>query len=252
MKESGFKDFTVDFLRNIELEIETHIKKGTPPYYAAFDADGTLWNIDAGETFFQYQIEHGGLRGLPPDPWAYYHEWKEKDPPAAYLWLAQINQGQPLSQVRRWAQECLKKQNNWPVFPAQLRLIQWLRSWGVRVFVVTASIKWAVEPFAQLLGFHYDDVIGVETKIHNGMVTNELSGVITWKEGKSQALLEKTQGVLPLLCAGNTMGDAALISCSQLIKLAVSCSTEGDEIFETELSLQKMARENRWLSHSFL
>ena len=252
MNKSGFKDFTVDFLRNIELEIEAHIKKGTPPYYAAFDADGTLWNIDAGETFFQYQIEHSGLRDLPPDPWAYYHQWKEKDPPAAYLWLAQINKGHSLSQVRNWAQECLKKQKNWPIFPAQLRLIQWLRSQGVRVFVVTASIKWAVEPFAQRLGFHYDDVIGVETKIHNGIVTDEISGVITWKEGKSQALLEKTQGVLPLLCAGNTMGDASLISCSQLIKLAVSCSVEGDELFETELSLQKMARENQWLSHSFL
>jgi len=247
-----FKDFSPDLWRNIQNEIETFIKNEPPPYYAAFDADGTLWNTDAGEVFFQYQIESSGIKNLPPDPWGYYHQWKEKDPPGAYLWLAQISQGHSLSQVRSWARNCSQLQENWPVFPAQQKLILWLRSKGIRVFVVTASIKWAVEPFMPHLGLHYDDVIGIETKIHNGIVTDKISGVVTWKEGKSQALLEKTQGVSPLFCAGNTMGDAALISCSKGVKLAVSCSQEGEALFETELALQKMAREHQWLTHSFL
>jgi len=252
LNEAGYKEFNMDLLKYIEQEIDSHIKNQTSPFYAAFDADGTLWNIDAGETFFKHQIKSSGLKNLPDDPWNHYLDWKERDPYGAYLWLAQINKDHKLSQVRLWAHECLKKQNHWPIFPAQLKLIQWLRSRGVRVFVVTASVKWAVEPFVQLLGLHYDDVIGVETKVHNGLITDEISGVITWKEGKSQALLEKTQGVAPILCVGNTMGDVPLIMSSQLIKLAVSCSTEGDELFETELSLQKIARENQWLSHSFI
>lgn len=252
LEELNFKDFSFELLQTIESEIQIHIQKNIPPFYAAFDADGTLWGRDAGESFFKYQIESSCLKDLPKDPWGYYQTWKEKDPQGAYLWLAQINQGQTLSQVRAWARDCLKKQKSWPIFPAQMKLIQWLRSKGFRVFVVTASIKWAVEPFAELLGFHYDDVVGVETKVCDGVVTDELSGVVTWKEGKSQALLEKTQGIAPVLCVGNTMGDVSLITCSQRVKLAVSCSREEDEIFETELALQKMARENQWLSHSFI
>lgn len=248
---SNYAEFSPELWNQIETEIELYLKNEGSPHYAAFDADGTLWDIDAGETFFQYQLAHSDLKNLPADPWTYYHEWKERDPRAAYLWLAQISKGHSLAKVRSWARECMKKQPQWPVFPAQRKLIHWLRSKGIRVFVVTASIKWAVEPFAELLGLHYDDVIGIETLIKDGIVTDQLNGNITWKEGKSQTLLERTQGVSPLLCAGNTMGDASLIDCSQLLKLAVSCSKEGEELFETELSLQKMARENNWLSHSF-
>lgn len=245
-------NFKVEIWNLIEREIENHLKNNGSPHYAAFDADGTLWNIDAGECFFQYQIDHSNLKNLPADPWKHYHEWKERDPATAYLWLAQINRGHTLSQVRYWAQQCLKSHPHWPIFTAQKNLIHWLKNKGIRVFVVTASIKWAVEPFAELLGLHYDDVIGVETKVENGVVTDKQNGFITWKGGKSQALLERTQGIAPLLCSGNTMGDASLIGCSQLIKLAVSSALQGEELFETELSLQKLARENNWLSHSFI
>lgn len=247
----SFVDYRPELWERIEREIEDHLSVEGGPHYAAFDADGTLWAVDAGETFFQYQIDYAGLSGLPEDPWSHYHQWKERDPRGAYLWLAQISAGQTLAQVRQWGRGCLEKHRPWPVFPAQRRLIQWLRQKGIRVFVVTASIKWAVEPFAELLGLHYDDVIGVETKVINGIVTDEQRGPITWKEGKAEALLDRTQGVKPILCSGNTMGDAALIDCSQLLKLAVCSTTENDELFETELSLQKLAREREWLTHSF-
>lgn len=248
---SVYVDFSPELWSLLENEIDEHLKNEGAPHYAAFDADGTLWDIDAGEAFFQYQINHSGLKGLPDDPWGYYHQWKERDPRGAYLWLAQISRGHSLAQVRHWARLCRNQQKSWPIFPAQHKLIHLLRSKGVRVFVVTASIKWAVEPFAELLGFHYDDVLGVETQVENGVVTDRQKGLITWKEGKAQSLLERTQGLRPLFCCGNTMGDAALIDCSQLLKLAVCSTQEGDELFDTELSLQKMARENDWLTHSF-
>jgi len=244
-------NFKFEVLSKIEREISNYINNNVSPHYAAFDADGTLWNKDAGETFFQFQIDHSNLLNLPPDPWNYYHEWKNTDPASAYLWLAQINCGQPLSRVRYWAQQCLKSHSQWPIFNAQKKLVQWLKERGVRVFVVTASIKWAVEPFAELLGLHYDDVIGVETIVENGIITDKQSGFITWKEGKAQSILERTQGIPPLFCSGNTMGDAALLGCSQLIKLAVNSSVIGEELYETEMALQKLANENNWLSHSF-
>ena len=248
---SDYKDFSPELWTQIEKEVDHFLKYQPGPHYAAFDADGTLWDIDAGETFFQHQITYSGLKNLPQDPWRHYHDWKESDTPSAYLWLAQISRGQTLSQVRQWARDCRDRQLPWPIFPAQKKLIHFLRAKGIRIFVITASIKWAVEPFAELLGLHYDDVLGVETVVENGIVTDRQKGLITWKEGKAQTLLERTQGIAPLLSCGNTMGDAALLDCSQLLKLAVCSSKEGDELFATELSLQQMARENNWLSHSF-
>lgn len=248
----SYKDYEKQTWDIIQTEVDKYINNNVSPHYAAFDADGTLWDVDAGESFFRYQIDHCELKGLPADPWGHYHEWKERDTHAAYLWLAQINKGQRLEQVRRWAKDNLNSHKEWPIFPQQRKLIQWLKSKGIRVFVVTASIKWAVEPFAELLGLHYDDVIGVETKCVDGVVTDEMSGMITWREGKPRRLLQLTDGVMPLFCSGNTMGDLQLLQSARLLKLAVSAAAQGTELYETEMSLQKVACENAWLSHRFI
>lgn len=244
-------EFSPELWKQIETEIEQYLTRVDSPHYAAFDADGTLWNTDAGETFFHYQLAHSDFSHLPQDPWNHYLNWKEKDPFGAYLWLAQINEGQRLEKVRQWGKDCLRKNNPWPLFQSQRRLIAWLKAKGVRVFVVTASIKWSVEPFAELMGLHYDDVIGIETEVKQGVVTKHQKGPITWKEGKVEALLDKTQGVHPCLCVGNTMGDAALLEASKAVSLAVCSSQQGEDLYETEMSLQQMARSNQWLSHSF-
>lgn len=246
-----YTDFSPELWTLLETELETYIRHNVSPHYAAFDADGTLWDIDAGETFFKFQIEKCNLPNLPSDPWAYYHEWKDRDPKGAYLWLAQINKGQSLEQVRKWGRECLRETTQWPIFPAQRKLIQWFKSKGVRVYIVTASIKWAVEPFAELLGLHYDDVIGVETHNKNGIISDEMKGLITWRQGKPERLLQLTDGIAPLFCSGNTMGDLQLLESARLLKMAVGAAAENTELFETELSLQKIAKESGWLSHRF-
>src|SRR5690606_26732338 len=119
---------------------------------AAFDADGTLWDTDMGENFFQYQIDHNCIE-LPEDPWKHYDNLKEKSHPEAYLWLAQVLEGQPIEKVRKWAKESLKTyQNGVPIFSWKRDLISFLQSHKVDVYIVTASITWAVEPAAELLG----------------------------------------------------------------------------------------------------
>ena len=130
------------------LEQATHDAHG--PRIAAFDADGTLWDADAGETFFDWQIRNCQLpafRGV--DPWQRYHELKNPDPRVGYVWLAQINAGQTLEQVRAWADQCFKNSAPWPVLESQRRLIQKLRELKFDIYVVTASVKWAVEPGAR-------------------------------------------------------------------------------------------------------
>src|SRR5688572_20257978 len=112
---------------------------------AAFDADGTMWDTDLGEGLFLHQIKHK-LVPLPPEPWEHY-EWLKanKGNPVAFLWLAQICKDVPIVKVREWAEQAVAAQHL-PIYDEQPRILEKLKSMDVEIYIVTASIKWAVEP----------------------------------------------------------------------------------------------------------
>jgi phosphoserine phosphatase len=218
---------------------------------AAFDADGTLWDADAGETFFDYQIKRCGLKNLPADPWHHYESTKKVDPIKAYVFLAQINYGVPLTQVREWAQACYNEHPDWPVFESQRRLISLLRELDFEIYVVTASIKWAVEPLAARLGIDQDHVLGITTEIVDGNVGMETVFPVTWREGKAEGLLKATGGVRPILASGNTLGDIALIGTATHVPLALTTQVEPGGLFTEEEKLAQEADARGWLRHKF-
>jgi phosphoserine phosphatase len=219
---------------------------------SAFDADGTLWDTDLGEAFFKHQIAHCALPGLPAKPWEFYRHGKETaDPRPAYWWLAQINQGQSLAQVRSWATQAVEKNSPLPVFEDSRKWIAELREQNVEVYIVTASVKWAVEAGAHLLGLDFDHVIGVETKVVDGLVTDQPFSEMTYKAGKVTALLKKTGGRKPFFACGNSTGDTALLQSATHAALAVGAATEDHELWDTESQLRRDAEANKWLYHHY-
>lgn len=245
-----YKDYSEDIWNRINTTLDEILKEDSAPI-AAFDADGTLWDIDLGETLFQYQIDNNLVK-LPDQPWEYYENYKIRDIKKAYLWLAQICEGKKLEQVHQWAVEAVKKQSPLPIFPAQHKLIKLLLSRGVKVFIITASVKWAVEPGAESLGLTKDSVIGIETEVKDGLVTANQKGIITYRDGKVEALLKVTNGKKPFLCAGNTMGDFMLLQNATHLSLAVSAAPENEVLFKTESELYQNAVKNGWLTHRFI
>lgn len=245
-----YKDYSADIWSRINTTLDLVLKEDPSPV-AAFDADGTLWDIDLGETFFHYQIDNK-LVELPERPWEYYQEMKAESPQKAYLWLAQICRGKSLAQIHQWAQEAISTQSPLPVFLEQKKLIDLMISKGVQIFIVTASVKWSVEPGAAILGLGKESVIGVETLVENGTITEHQKGLITYRQGKVDALLEKTKGKLPFFSAGNTMGDFQLLQAATHLSLAVSAASRDDKLFKTELELQENAEKNNWLTHRFV
>jgi phosphoserine phosphatase len=247
-----YKAYSPEIWDRIHSSLDYALAKDAEPI-AAFDADGTLWDIDLGENFFHYQIDQK-LVSLPADPWNYYQELKKKnnDPSEAYLWLAQINQGHSLDTVRGWSEKALKASAPIPVFSEQKKIIDLFKSKGVKVYVVTASVKWAVEPGALLLGLSPADVIGIETDVVDGVVSATQKGIITYQMGKVEALLERTGGKPPFFAAGNTMGDFHLLNSSTDLAMAVSAANQDDRLFRAENDLQKMAAQKSWLHHRFI
>jgi phosphoserine phosphatase len=249
--QTPVNEFSPELWTSLESVLRSAARSGEP-LIAAFDADGTLWDADAGETFFDWQIHNCDLPALKGiDPWRHYHDLKKPDPRVAYAWLAQISAGRRLEEVRAWAAECFRSVGPWPVFESQRRLIALLRELGSDIYVVTASVKWAVEPVAALVGVDFDHVIGIETEVRNGVVTDVVKPPITWREGKAEGLLARTGGVRPVLCAGNTYGDIALLSCATHVRLALSTQSEPGGLFDEESKLFDHATSQKWHIHPF-
>lgn len=244
------KTFPEALLQRICLELEAFAEKVDRPV-AAFDADGTLWSVDIGELFFDFQIK-SGLLDLPADPWAHYKNLKIKSPETAYLWLAQINNGKSIEDVRKWSQQNVDALHPLPTFDFQHKIIEKLKELGFEIYVVTASIAWAVEPAAALYGIPTEHVIGVKTKIIDGRVTLEQDGFVTYKKGKVDALLRATHGRAPVFVSGNTEGDLLLLESSAGSRLVIASSPKEDHLYVTEKKMQEIAKQKDWHHFSFV
>lgn len=263
-------EFSSGLLSDLDSAIAAAVLKGRSTGIrpvAAFDADGTLWDRDAGEAFFQWQLDNCQFSNLPADPWAHYRNWKKKDPHGAYGWLAQISAGAPLSTVRTWAEACYRSHQPWPVFRSIRGLFEKLHEQGFEIFVVTASVKWAVEPMAlHLLGVPHDHVLGVETDCVVGasatnpsseelIVTDRVRLPITYRQGKVDALLKATGGRKPAIAAGNTIGDIALLESATDLKLMIQSQSplisEDAELAASEKKLRDHGRPLGWRLHAF-
>ncbi len=246
----NYKPFPENYWTQIQKNIDT-LKAEKKELIAAFDADGTLWDTDLGENFFQYQIDHK-LVELPPQPFDFYLSMKEKDPRKAFLWLAQINKDKKIEQVRDWAKLAFESIQPRPIFEDQKKLVQLLMNNDVKVYVVTASVKWAVEPGAQILGISNQNVIGVQTEVKQGLVTDQGIYPITYREGKLEALLKETGNIAPFLSSGNSMGDFELLSAATHTRLAVSAASRDDHMYKNEAELLSHAQKNNWFGHRFI
>ncbi len=244
----SLKPFPPEKFKSLLLDLERMRPSGRA--VAAFDADGTLWNTDMGEAFFEFIIQNK-LVPLPQDPWGHYTHLKDEvSHTEAYVWLAQILRGVPLATVRTWAESSVAERPL-PLFAEQMRVLDKLRALKVEIYIVTASITWAVEPAAKRIGVPIENVIGIETAIANGLVTDKPHGVVTYREGKAEAILARTGGLAPYFASGNTEGDRWLLEGALALRLVVSSAPEGTENYPTEHTMLALANERGWYSHRY-
>jgi len=244
------KTIDSNYVQNLKDTLIQTIKNTENPI-AAFDADGTLWPTDMGEIFFRYQIQNK-LVPLPDNPWDHYIKLHDKKPKEAYLWLAQINKGQSLDTVRGWAQAAVDAKPNFEIFAEQKQIIDLFHEHNVPVYIVTASVKWAVEPAAKKFNIPFDNVVGIVTELDNNIVTDKQGGPITYREGKVKALLEHTNNAMPFFASGNTMGDISLVESATHHRLTIRSADKSNSNFDSEESLKEISDKNNWFQYNYL
>lgn len=245
-----YKSFSAHLFNNVVEAIHWH-KQQNQPLIAAFDADGTLWNTDIGENFFDYLITNKKVL-LPQDPWAYYLNLKKISPPRAYFWLAQILKGIPVNLMREWTYDALIGYQTNPVFYEQQELIAKLKEMGVQIFIITASVKWSVEAAAQKwLSIDADHVLGIETEILFNHVTDHIINPATYREGKVNKLLSVTDNLRPFFACGNSEGDLELLSSATHIALAVQSCSPDSKLGKSEAVLKQKAISSNWATYRF-
>lgn len=249
-----YKPFSLDFINHVLSIVHQAQEETESQLFAAFDADGTLWDTDVGNLFFQYQVQHP-LINTPQNLIEQYDSLYYHNPKEALMKLTLVNLGHKLSQVRQWAKECYHQHKDCiPVFTPQIDFIQSLQDLGVRIYIVTASCKWAVEPFAKIFNIDNNHVIGTETEVENNVITRRLKR-LTHGEDKVKGLLQATKGVRPLLAVGNALPDESLLYLATHLRLAIQSTKDNILLYKSEQELKSIAIkqgiEKGWFHHQF-
>lgn len=202
---------------------------------AVFDADGTLWWDDLGESFCEHELQTGLIpleNGESPQIRfdRYLAESLNGNAIVAFGWLASWNAGKVDQELQQLAREFfLQKFGPTHVFQPMKRLIQELHRRSFEVWVVTASpqtvVAGAVEPG---FGIDRNRVVGTTCKMGPGdVLTPEVERVV-YRETKASVIRSLIGTEAPLLVAGNSYGDVDMLQMATEVSLVIQSEKTPD------------------------
>lgn len=162
-----------------------------------FDADGTLWAGDVGESLLRELIALKKIKAS----FLHYMRMHERDPLRAYAWAVEVMRGLRQSELEALCQRMVERDFAQQVFEWVPMLLEELQALGARVWVCSASPVWPVRAGARLLAIAPNRVIGVTCPVENDRLTGVVHQAVTAGLGKVQAL--RRRKVRPLLAVGN-------------------------------------------------
>src|ERR1700730_16698310 len=155
----------------IEAVMQTH------PKLAVFDCDGTLWDGDAGEGFFDWELKRGVLSNeLVRWARSRYAEYKagkvSEDDMCAEM--VTLHNGLLEADLQRLAAQFFEDSFVKRVFSEMLELVQRLQKAGCEVWAVSSTNEWVIR--AAMQHFHVPDenVLAASVQIDEGTITDRL------------------------------------------------------------------------------
>jgi len=206
------------------------------PTLAVFDCDGTLWAGDAGERFFDWELNRGVLA---PDivRWARerYAEYKagkvSEDDMCGEM--VTLHKGLKEAEVLRLSKEFFEEKFVQNIFPEMRQLISELQDSGCDIWAVSSTNEWVIGEAMKHFGIPQGKILAASVEIENGIITDRLirvpSGI-----GKPKAILEVI-GRPPDAAFGNSRWDVAMLL---IARYAVAVNPNPD--------LEQVARQRGW------
>ena len=210
---------------------------------AVFDADGTLWPEDVGHDFFHYQV-HKQLIEKPLWMEQFNTIYKQNSTQTC-MSIAQCNQGVLLKDYLQWFLNFLEE-HPLNVFSFQRKLIDILRKLDVQIFVISASPKWIVEEALSYYNLPIHQTIGVQTKIVNGKITDQILLPPPIKEGKVKAFLNTTCNTYPFFVSSNSISDLSILKSATHIRWVVTKAQKKERQYHSEQKILAIAKEQNW------
>lgn len=206
------------------------------PQLAVFDCDGTLWDLDAGEGFFYWEMEQGLL---PPQvaAWARarYQEYRAGRVGEEQMCgeMVTIHEGLDDATLAAAAARYFRAHVVGKIFPEMAELVCRLHARGCEVWAVSSTNDWVINAAAQQFEIPLDRVLAAAVYREGGRATGRLLRVPT-DELKATAICEVVRRV-PDAVFGNSMHDAAML---EMAKNAYAVNPNPD--------LEQLARERGW------
>jgi phosphoserine phosphatase len=186
------------------------------PRLAAFDCDGTLWASDAGEGFFEWELQ----RKLVADDvidWARarYTDYRAGAVEESTMCgeMVTMHRGLMEAELMAAAAEYFDSEFRHNIFPEMQELVRRLHEDGCEVWAVSSSNEWVIRAAMTHFGIPEGRILASRARLRDGRVTGELI-IIPSGEDKPRAIQDAC-GRTADAAFGNSIWDEAMLASAR-------------------------------------
>jgi phosphoserine phosphatase len=183
------------------------------PQVAAFDCDGTLWSGDAGERFFDWEINKGLVSAeVGRAMRARYLEYKAGKVSEDEMCgeMVTMHKGMTDSAMMRAAEDFMTHAFPGKIFPEMQELVDRLHQIGCEIWAVSSSNEWVIRVGMKQFGIPEDRILATKVELENGVITDRLVRIPSGP-GKPKALREVARKNIDA-AFGNSRWDADMLA----------------------------------------
>jgi phosphoserine phosphatase len=206
------------------------------PHLAVFDCDGTLWSGDAGEGFFDWELDQEFLsdeivrRARPR--YATYKAGKVSEEQMCAE-MVTMHRGLSDAEVEGMAEKYFQQHFVRQIFAEMQLLVHLLQDAGCEVWAVSSSNHWLIKAAMKHFGIPHQRVLATAVRIVDGTITDQVIRVPSGG-GKPEAIHEAI-GRAPDAAFGNSIWDLAMLGIAR-----------HPFVINPTPQLEKVANERHW------